>query len=242
MSVQKTAPTSAPTGGTSGQSSGGGSNAGLYILGFVVVAAALAGGWYLYAKPASKIAKSPDDAAATGGDGGSAGGKVPLTDKSGNPVIGKDGNPVKVAASSSSSPAATGGATSGSGAASGTASTTSSSGTPANDYVDGATIDKRNAETNFKPYNAAAPDQAGFTQSISDLLGLHHKSARPKYNHQIDQQLKSAETYVRGFMKGLNMALRADYVGIFGSAITDYMNNPAKVNEATVSVGEFLKA
>ena len=50
------------------------------------------------------------------------------------------------------------------------------------------------------------------------------------------------EGYARGYLKGMNLALRADYIGTFGQEIKDYFNNPSKLNEGSVDkAGQFLK-
>ncbi len=134
-----------------------------------------------------------------------------------------------------------------------------------NDYVSGDTIEKRRSMTDAKQYSASAPDQNAFFKAIRELFDIvprvKGKSEKdiPKRWKMIPKKMREnaekdavkkaqdTEKYVRGFMKGMNLALRSDYVGIYGQALTDWMNNPAKLTEAQVDkvalfTGDFPKA
>ena len=243
----------------------GGSNMGLYIgLGVFALVAAGGAGYYFYAQGKKKeeaaAKKAAADVAAASEadkvplikDGKPVAGKdgkpvlvdpsavqagKPIFDDKGKPITGKDGQPITPSAADVK--ALTAAATSG-----GADATTG--GAKSNAYVRGSTIDKRNANTDSKPYTQNSPDQQAFLDAISDTLNLapaHKKlKARQKReNERAAAALKDAELYVRGFMKGMNLAPSAGNVGLYRQAIIDYMNSPAKLKESGIDkVGYIL--
>lgn len=256
----------------------GGSNMGLYIgLGVFALLAAGGVGYYMYSSGKKKEEAAKKKAAAAAADADKVpliingkpvtgkDGKPVMVDPSvvqaGKPVVGVDGQPVTgsdgkpvvpsaadVKAVAAAADSTGGGSGSGAGTGGTTTPDTSGGGAKSNDYVQGATIDKRNGNSDFKPYDANSPDEQGFKQSISDLFDLSPKikniwtkKHKKRVTNDANNKLADTETYVRGFLKGLNLALRADYVGIFGQQLQDYMNNPAKMKEKLVDTGFFLK-
>ena len=131
-----------------------------------------------------------------------------------------------------------------------------------NDYVEGAAIDKRNSGT-YTSYDSSdkVADMASYTQSIVDNMGLtvkettlnkvedfipiaaiFSKKRKNKRAKETADKAKTDEPYVRGFLKGMNLAARQDYVGIFAPYITKYLSSPAKLPYTQVTVGQFLTA
>jgi len=119
-------------------------------------------------------------------------------------------------------------------------------GSPGNDYVSGEAIDKRNSR-NYDPYTDTTPN-SDYTQAIMDNLGYTPSfsildSPKKRASKRNDAKIKTdaVEKYVRGFLKGMNLAPRADYVAIFIPYIKEYLNNPAKLGYDVVAKGQLLK-
>ena len=128
-----------------------------------------------------------------------------------------------------------------------------------NDYVDGAAIDKRNSGTytsydssdkvaDMDGYMASIVSNMGLTvkettlNKVEDFIPIFSKKRKNKRAKETADKAKTAEPYVRGFLKGLNLAARQDYVGIFAPYITKYLSSPAKLPYSQVTVGQFLTA
>lgn len=107
-----------------------------------------------------------------------------------------------------------------------------------NDYVSAAAINKA-LLGKYKPYD----------ESVRPALGrkiqVNGQSQWELYWLQVERLFgKPAinEPLVAGFMKGMNLALRSDYLGIFEPYIKDYIARSTKIPFQNVTVGEFLKA
>ncbi len=107
-----------------------------------------------------------------------------------------------------------------------------------NDYVSAAAINKA-ILGKYKPYD----------ESIRPALGrkiqVNGQSQYELYYLQIERLFGKPvvnEPLVAGFMKGMNLALRSDYLGIFEPYIKEYLSSNTKIPYQNVQVGEFLKA
>lgn len=137
---------------------------------------------------------------------------------------------------------------------------------PAEDspYVLGIEADKRKAQTDAKEYKQASPDQNAFISKVIELFDLApticigkkckkvkdfkdyekvhvtFKGKRKKAEKEYNEKLAETEKYVRGYLKGMNLALTPDNVGNWIGELKSWMNNTAKVSESSIdTVGQF---
>ncbi len=114
------------------------------------------------------------------------------------------------------------------------------------DYVSNAAVKKKlsgkylpavDLIPNGVPYDKATKEQQYayniYAGKVKELFG------EKKDSTGLDWQ----GSWVNGFMKGMNLAYRPDYVAIFKPYITEYLNSDAKMPHWDVkTVGEFIKS
>lgn len=113
-----------------------------------------------------------------------------------------------------------------------------------NDYVSGEAIAKRSGG-NYNGFQDLGLNQADREKDKKDPIKMGKWNQFDAYWGAIDSNFGSPSTnepLVTGFMKGMNLSLQRDYVGIFKPYIQKYLDNPAKkFHWEVVAAGEFLK-
>jgi hypothetical protein len=110
-----------------------------------------------------------------------------------------------------------------------------------NDYVSGEAIAKRSGG-NYNAYQDIP--KIDREKDKNDPMKMHLAGQYDAFWGAIDSNFGSPSTnepLVRGFLKGMNLSLQRDYVGIFKPYIQKYLDNPAKKFHWEVTAGEFLK-